>query len=288
MKRRHSTSLRALLAGVSCVSLAPSAAASWLDSDFYCRTYGCIVVHDGFSFDVYDNYVFTTGGTVPVGGRMIPWTGNPFQGAGSVNPVLTGTRTEGFHSVPLQDQSVRLGIDTNGDGVPDRLPVDLNGSGFLDAGDRMDPFALTLETDLVAADTSAQRSFYLSSRTDFYLTAEARLIGPGGGLNSSQQLDNIGFDYGITRRGQDDGMSFGANTRNGNYIRQIGAINDLGDLLGTPTRILEFRNAIRRRDATSLPSQSVRFDYVYGFEDYDLSMGEGYLRYEIEFDFYNR
>lgn len=288
MKRRRSTSLRALLAGVSCVSLAPGAAASWLDSDFYCRTYGCIVVHDGFSFDVYDNYVFTTGGTVPVGGRMIPWTGNPFQGAGSVNPVLTGTRTEGFHSVPLQDQSVRLGIDTNGDGVPDRLPVDLNGSGFLDAGDRMDPFALTLETDLVAADTSAQRSFYLSSRTDFYLTAEARLIGPGGGLNSSEQLDNIGFDYGITRRGQDDGMSFGANTRNGNYIRQIGAINDLGDLLGTPTRILEFRNAIRRRDATSLPSQSVRFDYVYGFEDYDLSMGEGYLQYEIEFDFYNR
>ena len=288
MKRRPSTNLRVLLAGLSWMSLAPSAAASWLDSDFYCRTYGCIVVHDGFSFDVYDNYVFATGGTVPVGGRMIPWTGNPFQGSGSVNPVFTGTRTEGFHSVPLQDQSVRLGIDTNGDGVPDRLPIDVNGSGFLDAGDRMDPFTLSLETDLVAADTSAQRSFYLSSRTDFYLTAEARLLGPGGGLNSTNQLRNIGFNYGITRRGQDDGMSFGTNTRNGNYIRHIGAINDLGDILGTPTRILEFRNAIRRRDSASLPSQSVRFDYVYGFEDYDLSMGEGHLQYEIEFDFYNR
>ena len=267
---------------------APQASASWLDSDFYCRAYGCVVVHDGFSFDVYDNYVFATGGTVPVGGRMIPWTGNPFEGAGGVNPVITGTRTEGFHSVPLQDQSVILGIDTNGDGIPDRLPIDANSSGFLDAGDRLDPFNLTLSTDLVAADTSAQRSFYLSSRTDFYLSAEARLLGPGGGLNAPEQLDNIGFSYGVTRRGTDDGMSFGTNARNGNYIRTIGAVNDLGDLLGTPTRIMEFRQPIRRRNATSLPSQSVRFDYVYGFQGYDLSLGEGHLQYEIEFDFYNR
>lgn len=280
--------LKALIAGVAASVSAPLASASWLDSDFYCRTYGCVVVHDGFTFDVYDNYVFATGGTVPVGGRMIPWTGNPFQGAGGVNPVFTGTRTEGLHAVPLQDQSVLLGIDTNGDGVPDRLPLDTNGNGFLDASDRMDPFALTQSTNLVAADTTAQRSFYLSSRTDFYVTAEARLLGPGGGLNSPGQLDNIGFQYGVTRNGNDDGMAFGANARNGNYIRQIGAINDLGDVLGTPTRILEFRNSIRRRDAASLPSQSVRFDYVYGFGGYDLSMGDGHLQYEIEFDFYNR
>lgn len=286
--RRLSSKLHLLGASVSALLMAPSATASWLDSDFYCRTYGCVIVHDGFTFDVYDNYVFATGDTVPVGGRMIPWTGNPFQGAGGVNPVITGSRTEGFHTAPLQDQSVILGIDTNGDGVPDRLPMDSNNSGFLDAGDTLDPFALTLSTDLVAADTSAQRSFYLSSRTDFYVTAEAQLIGPGGGLNSTDQLQNIGFSYGVTRSGVDDGMAFGANTRNGNYIRTIGLVNDLGDLLGTPTRIMEFRNAIRRRDAVDLPSQSVRFDYVYGFENYDLSMGEGHLQYEIEFDFYNR
>ena len=288
MKIRRSTSLRLLMGGCALFGLTPSASASWLDSDFYCRTYGCVVVHDGFTFDVYDNYVFATGGTVPVGGRMIPWTGNPFEGSGGVNPVLTGSRTEGLHAVPLQDQSVLLGFDTNGDGIPDRLPLDANSNGFLDAGDSLDPFALALDTNLVAADTSAQRSFYLSSRTDFYLTAEARMLGPSGGLNAPGQLDNIGLQYGVTRRGNDDGMAFGANTRNGNYIRQLGAIDDLGDILGTPTRILEFRNSIRVRDAASLPSQSVRFDYVYGFGNYDLSMGEGHLQYEIEFDFYNR
>ncbi|MHA7857680.1 MAG: hypothetical protein ACX94D_06300 [Henriciella sp.] len=288
MLKRHLNSLKFVALGGAVLSLHPSAQASWLDSDFYCRVYGCVVVHDGFTFDVYDNFVFATGGTVPVGGRMIPWTGNPFQGAGTVNPVITGTRTEGFHSVPLQDQSVVLGIDTNGDGTPDRLPTDANGSGFLDASDSLDPFELTMTTDLVAADTSAQRSFYLSSRTDFYLTAEARLLGNADQFNSTNLLNDVEFRYGVTRNGRDDGMSFGANARNGNFIRSIGNANTVADLFGAPTQILEFRNAIRRRQSADLPSQSIRFDYVYGFGDYDLSMGEGHLQYEIEFDFYNR
>ena len=288
MSRQTWTKARLFIVAITALVTSPGAQASWIDSDFYCRVYGCVVVHDGFSFDVYDNYVFATGGTVPNGGRMIPWTGNPFQGAGGVNPVITGSRTEGFHSVPLQDQSVVLGIDTNGDGVPDRLPVDANGSGFLDAGDSLDPFAVSLSTDLVAADTSAQRSFYLSSRTDFYLTAEARLIGPTDGFNTANLLNRVEFDYGVTRQGVDDGMAFGADTRRGNYIRSIGNANTVGDLYGSPVQIMEFRNAIRLRNAADLPSQSVRFDYVYGFGGYDLSMGDGHLQYELEFDFYNR
>lgn len=288
MQKRRWIKLRLTALIAATISMQPPASASWIDSDFYCRVYGCVVVHDGFTFDVYDNYEFASGQTVPPGGRMIPWTGNPFQGAGAVNPVITGTRTEGFHAVPLEDQSVILGIDTNGDGTPDRLPIDANNSGFLDASDRFDAFELSATTDLVAADTSAQRSFYLSSRTDFYVTAEARLIGATDPFNSANLLNRVEFQYGVTRRGTDDGMAFGANTRNGNYIRSLNNATSVADLLGAPTRILEFRNAIRRQAADDLPSQSVRFDYVYGFGNYDLSMGEGDLQYEIEFDFYNR
>ncbi|MEM6554963.1 MAG: hypothetical protein AAF642_03765 [Pseudomonadota bacterium] len=288
MTRRTWTSLNGLILSAGALLSAPGASASWIDSDFYCRVYGCVVVHDGFSFDVYDNFVFATGGTVPAGERMIPWTGNPFQGAGGVNPVITGSRTEGFHSVPLEDQSVLLGIDTNGDGIPDRLPNDGNSNGFLDAGDSLDPFNVSLSTDLVAADTSAQRSFYLSSRTDFYLTAEARLIGPTDNFNAANLLNRIAFDYGVTRQGIDDGMAFGADTRNGNYIQSVTGIDTVSDLFGSPTQIMEFRNDIRLRNAVDLPSQSVRFDYVYGFANYDLSMGDGHLQYELEFDFYNR
>lgn len=283
--------LRALRAGgiVAAVFALPTflpAYASWLDSDFYCRNYGCVVVHDGVSFDVYDNYVFATGGRVPVGGRMIPWTGNPFQGAGEVNPVITGTITEGFTTAPLEDQSIMLGIDTNGDGVPDTLPTDLNNSGFLDAGDAMDPFNLTVSTDLVAADTSAQRSLYISSTTDFYLTAEA--ITSGAGFGTVSDLAGVSLDYSINRQGTDAGMSYGSNSRNGNYIRDLSNASSLADLYGGPVRLMEFRNSIRFREDPSLPSQSVRFDYVYGFGNYDLSMGRGDLQYELEFDFYNR
>ena len=267
---------------------APQAEASWLDSDFYCRVYGCVVVHDGFTFDVYDNYIFATGGQVPPNGRMIPWTGNPFEGAGAVNPVFTGTRTEGFHNIPLQDQSARLGIDTNGDGVADIEPGGGSDAGFLDAGDAMNPFAITANTDLTSVDTSAQRSFYLSSRTDFYLSAQVFPLNAPNDLNKTSRFNQIDFRYQLTRNGSDDGMDFGDNARRGNLFRPIGNVTNLGDIFGQPTNIMEFRQDIRQRESASLPSQSVRFDYVYGFRNYDLSMGAGDMRYRIEFDFYNR
>ena len=164
--------MRSRLFSLAVATLAAGGAqASFIDSDFYCRVHGCVIVHDGFTFDVYDIFVFANGSTVPPGGRMIPWSGNPFQGSGEVKPVFTGTRTEGFHSVPLQDQGVRLGIDTNGDGVADLSPLD-DGDGFLDAGDSFGPFNLSAGADLVSDSTSAQRSFYLSSRTDFFLSAQ--------------------------------------------------------------------------------------------------------------------
>lgn len=280
--------LRGLLAGCAALCCSLPAGASWVDSDFYCRTYGCVIVHDGFSFDVYDNFDFATGTEVPARGRMIRWTGNPVQGSGGVNPVITGTRIEGFHAVPVEDQSTILGLDLDGDGVPDRLPGDTNGSGFLDVGDRLDPFDLTLSTDLVAVDTSAQRSFYLTSRTDFFLTAEATLVGPSSALNSASMLENIDFSYGITRQGNDDGMAFGADAQTGNFFRIVNNRDTLADIYGRPRRIVVFRDDIRLNESDDLPSQSVRFDYVYGFSDYDLSMGDGHLQYEIEFDFYNR
>lgn len=276
-----------LVSGAACLS-SFSANASWIDSDFYCRVYGCVIAHDGFSFDVYDNYNFATGTEIGRLEQMIRWSGNPIQGVGGVNPVITGSRVEGFYNVPVTDQSSILGIDLNGDGIPDRLPTDANNSGFLDAGDSLDPFALTLSTDLVAADTSAQRSIYLTSRTDFFLTAEATLIGNSDDLNNLDMLENVDFTFGVTRQGVDDGMAFGADARTGNYFRSFNNIDSVADLFGAPRRIMVFRDEIRLRDATDLPSQSIRFDYVYGLGEYDMSMGEGFLQYEIEFDFYNR
>lgn len=287
--RLLSNRLRLILAAITALVCAPNGWASFIDTDFHCRTYGCVVVHDGSSFWVWDNFIFATGGTVAPGDRMIPRTSNPIQGSGLPVPRITGTLTNGNLSAPLQDQGVALGIDTDGDGVPDQLPTDANNSGFLDAGDSLNPFALTLDTSLVTADTSAQRSFYLTSRTDFYLAARTDLRGRRDDLNRRRNLRNIGFTYAVTRNGNDGGMAFGADARQGrNYIRNIGTVDDLRDIFRNEELIMEFRRNIRRRNSADMPAQSVRFDYVYGFENYDLSMGEGFLEYEIEFAFYNR
>jgi hypothetical protein len=267
---------------------AAPAQASFIDSDFYCRVYGCVVVHDGFTFDVYDVVNLNTLVPVATGQKLHRWDRNPILGTGGVNPVFTGTRVEGFHLAPLTDESFRLGIDTDGDGVLNIEPGGGSAAGFLDAGDLMNPFALTGATDLVAADTSAQRSFYLSSSTDFYLSAKSYLSGPADPLNTSGRLANINFQYQLTRSGNDDGMTFGANARNGNHFRPIGNITHLGQIYAAPQYIMEFRQPISGRNSASLPSQSIRFDYVYGFQSYDLSMGAGRLQYRIEFDFYNR
>lgn len=266
-----------------------AASASWLDSDFYCRVYGCVIVHDGFSFDVYDVYNFETGGTVPPGQRLIPWSGNPFQGSGEVNPVITGTRTEGLSAVPLQDEGMRLGIDSDGDGIADFEPTGGSNAGYLDASDALNPFSITDTTDLVGITSSAQRSFYLSSRTDFFLSAQVFPIGGATSWNTATYFDQIDFEYQLTFRGSDDGMDFGRNINRGNgNFRDIGNVNTLGDLYGQPINLFEFRRDIRRRNSASLPSQSLRFDYVYGFGNYDLSMGAGSVQYRIEFDIFNR
>ncbi|MEL6754378.1 MAG: hypothetical protein AAFO57_10150 [Pseudomonadota bacterium] len=267
--------------------IADAAAQSFLDSDFYCRTYGCVVVHDGNTFDVYDNYNFSTGGTVPVGGRMIAWAGNPFQGVGTVNPVFSGTRTEGFHTIPLEDEGAVFGIDSDSNGIIDLSPG-VNQRGFLDASGVFESFSVSGGASLTALEQTNERSFFLSSRTDFYLAAQASVLGQASDFNSTVRFEDIGFAYGVTRSGNDDGMSFGSRARNGNYIRPLGNVDDLSDIAGPDTYIMEFRNAIRQRSAPNLPDQSVRFDYAYGFQDYDLSMGAGYLRYQIEFTFYNR
>lgn len=222
---------------------------------------------------------------MPDGEPLIPWTGNPFQGSGAVNPVLTGTRTEGFYSVPLREVGTMLGIDRNGNGRID-LEIGDDGDGVLDAGDTLSPFELDRRASIVAQETSAQRSFYLSSRTDFYLAAEAFVIGTDAGLSSPESLSQIALEYRVRNAGNDDGMRFG-NSARGNRWRSFG-VDNLGDAFGQPTLLGEFTGDIRRRDASTVADQSVRFDYVYGFENYDLSMGAGLLSYRIEFTFINR
>lgn len=259
-----------------------SAAQSFLDSDFFCRVKGCVIVHDGFTFDVYDAHIFANNGTVPPGGQLIPWTGNPFQGSGDVNPVFTGTRTEGFHILHDDDQGVPFTISSSGGSTL----TDSSGDGVLDINDVLSPFTLNGGTSVGLVETAIQRSFYLSSRTiGFRIRSRAALRNSASSFNTASNLSRVFFDYGITASGNDDGMSFGRSSRVAGF-RRLGNIDDLGALQGGGEFIAQFARAIRTRNDPSQAEQSIRFDYVYGFENYDLSLGAGDLQYEIEFDFF--
>jgi len=281
--------LRPLLAITLATLGAPGlghAQSTFLDTDFFCRVKGCVIVHDSFSFDVYDAHIFANNGTVPVGGELIAWSGNPFQGTGDVRPVFTGTRTEGTHIIFENGQGAALGFANNGSGngpIANLSETDTN--GFLDAEDVFAPITLRRNTAIRAVENSIQRSFYLSSRTiGFGILAEARARGLRDSFNTEETLNNVVFDYGITQRGTDDGFSYGSDARRGRF-RRLNGFNSLGDITGTAQIIADFRDPIRRRASDNLGAQSIRFDYVYGFEDYDLSLGAGALNYEIEFRF---
>lgn len=262
--------------------------ATWIDDDPICESYGCVVVHDGISFSVYDNYDIAAGRTLSPGEPLIQRTTNTLPGTGTVNPVITGSLNEALSTAPLADQGAMLGIDTNGDGIGDRFPLDANNSGFLDAGDSLNPFDITQNTSIVGTSTSYQRSFYISSTTDFYMAAQALSGISGVGIDATSKLNTIGFTYQLTTRGNDDGMAFGRRSQPGNVNRPIGNVTTMADLIGQPVQIMEFRKAIKKKNAQTIAEQSVRFDYVYDFGGYDLSMGNGELNLEIEFSFYSR
>ena len=269
------------------VSAAP-AHATWIDDDPICENFGCVVVHDGISFSVYDNYDIAAGRPLAPGEPLIQRNSNTLPGTGTVNPVITGSLAEALSTAPLADQGVMLGIDTDGDGIGDRFPLDGNNSGFLDAGDSLNPFDITQATSIVGSSTSYQRSFYISSTTDFYMAAQAVTGLSGMGIDATNSLNTIGFTYQLTTRGNDDGMAFGQRAQPGRVNRPIGNVATMADLVGQPVHIMEFRKSIKKRGAPTIADQSVRFDYVYDFGGYDLSMGNGELNFEIEFSFYAR
>ena len=225
----------------------------------------------------------------PVGGRMIPWTGNPFQGAGGVNPVFTGTRTEGLHGVPLQDQSV-IARHRHQWRRRARSPAPRCEQQWISRCQRSHgPVRSDAKHQPGRGryDGAAQLLSVLTHR--LLPDRRSRLLGPGGGLNSPAQLDNIGFS--ATASPAAAMMMAWPSVR----MRETA----ITSARSAPSMILatfsarrrgswSSRNPIRRRNARACRRNRCALTMFMGLADYDLSMGDGHLQYEIEFDFYNR
>ena len=257
--------------------------ASFIDTDSYCRTYGCVVVSDGNSFIVYDVYDFDADRCcIPVGSPLKSFN----RGAG----VFAGTNVTGTLDTavpPSADEGNMMSIVDGGGNVINAVIDD--GDGFLDAADTLFAFGIDGATDiaLTSETQTYSHSFYITSiGTRFSMHGQASLAGSTGDLASSVSLADIGFIPSVTRRGNDDGFNFGARANRGN-ININNAIATLQDISGAATEVIVFRrqSGIRQRNG-SLEDQMLRLDFLYTLPGYDLSMGVGDLNLEVAFDFY--
>ena len=257
--------------------------ASFLDTDFHCQTYGCVVVSDGTSYIVYDVYDFDADRCcIPVGSPLKSFN----RGAG----VFAGTNVTGTLDTavpPSADEGNMFSVVDGGGNIVNAVIDD--GDGFLDADDTLFAFGIDGATDiaLTSETQTYSHSFYITSRsTRFSLQGRASLAGSTGDLSNSVTLADIGFIPSVTRRGNDDGFNFGGRANRGN-ININNALTTLQDLSGAPTEVIQFRrqSGIRQRSG-SLEDQMLRLDFLYTLPGYDLSMGVGDLNLEVTFDFY--
>ncbi len=270
-----------------------TAAASILDTDFFCRNYGCLTINDGVATDIYDVYVFAGGGTVPVGSPLIPWTGNPIQGSGPVDIVETGSITVAAQNLPPSSQGTMLAIDINGNNIGDIFANDTNNNGYLDAADTLAPFSVNAATQITFADSLIRHSFYVAARnTRFDIRARATLPTATGDLAATLSPADIGFKASINPSGGDGVPGGYGQDATTNQFTVISGINDLGDLTGGFTPIAQcLRNNGTRRvrnNSNRVYRQSVRFDTTYSLPNLNLSMGKGDMRFQVEYAFYRR
>ena len=265
------------------MAVAGPAQASFLDTDFWCRNYGCVVVHDGESYDIYDNWQFATSSCcVPVGSEMIDY----YVRAGT--PNVTGTLTPVTDVRAGDGEGMMLGITE--DGSTFTASVFDDGDGYLDAGDTMSAFTLNPATS-VRLDGPGRRyshSFFISSRnTRFSIRARAQIANATGDFRNTVQLGDIKLTPSLTTRGNDEGFDFGARANAGN-VMIVSGVDDLGDLSGTaPTQIMEFnRQPGIRVGNGDIDEQTVRLDLLYEMPEYDFSLGTGSLDVDVVFDFY--
>jgi len=257
-----------------------TAYASFLDSDFWCRTYGCVVVHDGQNYDIYDNYLFAQGQCcVPNGTPMIPYS----RQFGEFN--LTDSLDA--NQAPNADQSMMFGIAQNGV-ITQSLQDD--GNGFLDAADSFASGFVMNATTNIALDGPGRQyshSFFITSRNvRFSLRGLSSINSATQDFANTLSLSDINIDAAVTRRGNDDGFRFGRRATTNN-ITVYNGVTDLGDLQALPTRVFQFNRfaGIRRRNG-DLNEQTIRLDFLYTMPDYDMSMGVGSLNIDVLYDLY--
>ena len=269
--------------GALCISAFPiqaQAQSSFLDTDFFCANFGCAVVHDGDNFDIYDNFMIGINRCcVPIGAEMIAFSNR------ATGTNLTDSLDRSDNARPNDNQSLQFGVGNS----PSSVNFIDDGDGFLDAGDSLSAFRLNPNTDIRLEGSGRQysHSFFITSRnTRFSLRALAAINNVSGDFANTVQLGDIKLTPSFVTNGNDEGFQFGRRANAAN-IQIVSGVDDLGDLTGQPTQIMNFgrRAGIRQRNG-NIDEQTIRLDFLYEMPQYDLSMGVGSLNVDVEFNFF--
>ena len=203
------------------------------------------------------------------------------------NPNVTGTLDSIIGSDPDSDESMMLGITQNGSTLDASVFDD--GDGFLDAGDTINAFTLSSATDvqLAGKGEAYSHSFFITSRnTRFSMRALATISNATGDFSNTIGLGDIKLTPSFSAQGNDGGFDYGARA-NASNITIVSGVDDLGDLSGLPTQIMDFgRNSGIRVRNGDIDEQTIRLDLLYTMPKYDLSLGIGSLDINVVFDFY--
>lgn len=275
--------------------LSMNAKAAFVDTDLYCISYGCVVVSDNNTSDVYDVYNYTGTSTVPVGGQLNDYGTNPVAGTGTVAPLFTNTNTN--VSVMAANQANRLQISNQLGGGVFTYPA----SGLLDASNTLTKFGIQSATKIDYAapgtianlgDNPQSHSFYISSRgVAFNIRATATLATSSGEFPTNVPANTIGFLLTMTPSGTvaATGQLFGTNvTTTYNFTNVTGL--DLGDLSSNPiVGAFNGANIYSTANANAtIYTKSVRLNAVYTLPAFSLSQGRGDMRWNINFSFWRK
>lgn len=284
-----------ILALISLAFLSISANAAFVDTDTYCINYGCVVVSDNNTSDVYDVYNYTGTSTVPVGGQLNDYGTNPVVGTGTVDPMFTNTNTN--VSVMAANQGNRLQISNQVGGGVFTYPA----SGLLDASTTLTKFGIQSATKIdyttpgtIAnlGDNPQSHSFYITSRNvTFNIRATATLATSTGEFPTSVPGSAIGVLLTLTPSGTvaGSGQLFGTNVATNYQFTNVTGL-DLSDLSTNPiVGAFNGANIYSAANATAtIYTKSVRLNAVYTLPAFSLSQGSGDMRWNISYSFWRK
>lgn len=246
-----------------------SSLASILDNNARCLLFGCVILMTRNGTEIYEV------NSVPPGSPALLVSTQ--RRANPVAAVDTGTQDP--PTPPGANEGMMLGIDQDGDGIPDLLATD-DGDGYLDAGDLFGAFPVTGSTQVVAGDIS--HSFYVASNVTFDLYARVRVASASGSVVSIGP--DLSWSSSASSSGNDAGFPYGGRSTAAGFQPEPG-IARLGDISPGPTRVIRFV-APTRTGQGSIRRQLVRVTNVYGMPTYDLAAGNGELFLDVDYAVY--